>query len=265
MLFKMDWMLSVSVVVFSLLIGSFLAMLSYRLPLILKNQWQNRQLTKHFNIFLPFSHCSNCKHSLNFLEKLPLLAYFYLKGKCAYCGKKIHFRYLLIEVVTLLCSSIVVYRFNWGIQMLAALILTWGLIVLSGIDFEHSLLPDVLVLPLLWLGLGLNAFHVFVSPKSAILGSSIAYLSLWILAKSYQGLTKKEGMGHGDFKFFGLLGAWLGVHVLVDILLMASLLGSVVGCLLVLKRKNSFQKPIPFGPYLAIAGYFTLLNYQLLA
>jgi leader peptidase (prepilin peptidase) / N-methyltransferase len=143
--------------------------------------------------------------------------------------------------------------------MLAALILTWGLIALSGIDFEHGLLPDVLVFPLLWLGLILNAFHVFVSSVSAIFGAVTAYLSLWLVAKSYHCLFKKAGMGQGDFKFFALLGAWLGIHALVNILLVASLLGLLVACILLLMGKISLHKPMPFGPYLAIAAWLILI------
>ncbi len=247
--------------------GSFLAVIVYRLPLILHYQWlrDNQQLVNEsslahsFNLLLPFSHCPNCKHTFRFLEKLPLCAYLYLRGQCAYCQQKIHPRYLLLETLTLICSCIVAYRFHDGVQVLAALILTWGLIVLSGIDCEKYLLPDVLVLPLLWLGLNLSTFHVFVSPVAAILGASVGYLSLWALAKSYGYLAKKEVMGYGDFKCFAMLGAWLGVNTLVNILLIASLLGTVVGCILLLKGKSSFQKPIPFGPFLAVAGWLTLL------
>ena len=253
-------MILVSIGFFSLLIGGFLAMLTYRLPLILQQHWQReRRLAGPFNLFLPSSHCPDCKHSLNFLERLPLCSYIYLKGKCAYCGEKIHLRYPLIEVVTFLCSGVVAYRFAWHLQMPAALILTWGLIALSGIDFEHSLLPDVLIFPLLWLGLSLNAFHVFVSPKSAILGVCIAYLSLWIFAKSYQCVTKREGMGYGDFKCFALLGAWLGIQALIAVLLIASILGSLVACILLIKKRYSLQSSMPFGPYLAIAGWIILL------
>jgi len=265
----MDWIMWVSIGFFNLLMGGFLTVLVYRLPLMLHLQWQREEsvfvmdrnkLATPFNFILPSSHCPECKRPLNFFYRLPLCAYLFLKGKCAYCRRKIHLRYPLIEMLTLICSIVVAYRFSWGIQMFGALVLTWGLIALSGIDFEHGLLPDILVLPLLWLGLGLNAFHVFVPPGSAILGASVAYLSLWIVAKSYQYLTKREGMGQGDFKCFALLGAWLGIHALIKILLMASLLGSLVGFILLMKQKNNnFQKAIPFGPFLAIAGWFSLL------
>jgi leader peptidase (prepilin peptidase) / N-methyltransferase len=265
----LEWIVVSSIGFFSLLMGSFLAVVVYRLPLILHYQWQSdnqqsmhyeKPVTHSFNLLLPASHCPDCQHTLRFFEKLPVCAYLFLRGKCAYCQHKIHPRYLLVETLTLICSSIVAYRFHGSVQLLAALILTWGLIVLSGIDCEQYLLPDVLVLPLLWLGLNLNVFYVFVSPVAAILGASVAYLSLWTLAKGYGYLAKKEVMGQGDFKCFAMLGAWLGVNALINILLMASLLGAVVGCVLLIKGKSSLQKPIPFGPFLAIAGWLTLLR-----
>ena len=253
-----------SISFFSLLIGGFITVLVYRLPLILQRQWQIEHSAlviyeKPFNLLFPSSHCPNCEQILCFLEKLPLFAYLFLKGKCAYCQKKIHLRYPLIEILTAICSGMVAYRFNFGVHTLAALMLTWGLIAIGGIDFEQYLIPDILVLPLLWLGLLLNAFHVFVPPETAILGACLAYLSLWVLAKIYYALTKREGMGHGDFKCFALLGAWLGCDVLINILLIASLLGSIVACTLLLIKKHSFTKAMPFGPYLAIAGWLVLV------
>jgi leader peptidase (prepilin peptidase)/N-methyltransferase len=270
----MDWMMWLSMGVFNLLIGGFITVLVYRLPLMLHLQWRSEEsvfvvdrnkLATPFNLLLPASHCPECKRTLNFFYRLPLCAYLFLKGKCAYCGRKIHFRYLLIEMITLVCSIVVAYRFGWSIQMFAALILTWGLIALGSIDFEHGLLPDVLVLPLLWLGLGLNVFHLFVAPEAAILGAIVAYLSLRIVAKAYQCLTQREGMGQGDFKCFALLGAWLGIQTLINILLIASLLGSLVGVVLLVKGKNHLQKMMPFGPYLAIAGWLVLLNTESLS
>jgi leader peptidase (prepilin peptidase)/N-methyltransferase len=255
----MSWLVLPSIGLFSLLIGGFLAVIIYRLPLILKNQSNGIVLAKPFNIVVPSSHCPECHHALHFLERLPLFAYLFLKGKCAYCQKKIHPRYLLIETITLIGSSVIIYRFDLNLHMLAALILTWGLITLGGIDFEQSILPDVLVLPLLWLGLILNVFHVFASPASAILGASVAYLSLWVVAKSYGYLVNKEAMGHGDFKCFALLGAWLGIYALIDILIIASLLGLVAGSILWIREKSCFQKSIPFGPYLALAGWLVLI------
>jgi leader peptidase (prepilin peptidase) / N-methyltransferase len=273
-LFEMSGVVLGGIGFFSLFIGGFLAVLIYRLPLILYAVWraenpamvmQEGLIVKPFNLWLPASHCPYCKQTLRFLERLPVASYIVLKGKCAYCSKKIHPRYLWIELITCLSSSLVAYRFNMSVQMAMALFLTWGLIVLSGIDLEQSLLPDVLVLPLLWLGLIVNAFHMFTTPESAILGASLAYLSLWLLAKSFYYFTKREGMGQGDFKCFALLGAWLGWCALIYILLIASLLGLLVACILLIKRKNNFHSALPFGPYLAVAGWLVLLMNEKMA
>ncbi len=253
---------------FSLLIGGFISVLTYRLPIILQNRWQaenhvvviNKKSVKQpFNLLFPSSHCPNCQQILCFWQRFPLLSYLFLKGTCAYCQKKIHLRYPLIELLTVICSSIVVYRFHFSVQTLAVLILTWGLIALSVIDIEQYWLPDVLVLPLLWLGLFLNAFHLFVASEAAVLGACLAYLSLWILANFYRTLRKKEGMGQGDCKCFALLGAWLGVDALIVILLIASCLGLMITCVLVWAKKSSFETAVPFGPFLAIAGWLVLL------
>lgn len=259
----------VSIGFFNLLISGFITVLVYRLPLMLHLQWQceeppvsimnKNKLATPFNFMWPSSHCPECKRALNFFYRLPLFTYLFLKGKCAYCKRRIHLRYPLIESISFLCSILIVYRFNWGVQMFGAHILTWGLIALSGIDFEHGLLPDILVLPLLWFGLILNTFHVFVSPEAAILGASVAYVSFWLLATIYQYLTKKEGMGQGDFKCFALLGAWLGINALIKILLIASIVGLLAGFVVSMKQKNNFQTAIPFGPCLAIAGWVNLL------
>lgn len=258
---------------FSLLIGSFITVLVYRLPLILQRQWQkehqqilneekSNDLGKKFNIFLPFSHCPNCQQHLTISQKIPLLSYLFLKGKCAHCQKSISFRYPLIEMLTLLASLLVMERFGFNLQMLAGLILTWGLLALAFIDLEQGLLPDSLVFPLLWLGLISNLVHLFVSPEAAILGASFAYLSLFTLAKGYQFIIKREAMGQGDFKCFALLGAWLGIGSLPYILFIAAFLGSLTGIILCIMKKNSVRESIAFGPYLAIAAWFVFIyNY----
>jgi leader peptidase (prepilin peptidase) / N-methyltransferase len=254
--------------VFSLVIGSFLALIVYRLPLMLHcwNQ-EERSMRKEtcfpqsFNLLVPASHCPRCKHALRFWEKLPMLGYMLAKGKCAYCKQKIHLRYITIEIMTVICSCVIFLHFRPNMQMLAVLVFTWGLILLSGIDLEQHLLPDIIILPLLWFGLILNAFGTFVSATSAILGATIAYIGLWTLAKIYNFFAKKEGMGYGDFKCFAMLGAWLGVDLLAYILLCASLLGLIGGSLL-LKKEDFLQSSIPFGPYLALSGWLMLLIFK---
>lgn len=267
----MQYLLWVGIVFLSLLIGSFCTMLVYRLPLILQKKWwqdyqisfseeQLNNLSETFNIMFPFSHCPDCQQCLTILQKIPLLSYIFLKGKCAFCKKRISFRYPFIEALTLVCSLLVIERFGLSMQMLTGLFLTCGLLTLAFIDFEKGLLPDCLVFPLLWIGLILSAFHLFVSPEAAILGASVAYLSLFTLAKGYQCITKREGMGQGDFKCFALLGAWLGLAALPYILFIAASLGSLVGLGLLIMKKDSLQKGIAFGPYLAIAGWLVFMQ-----
>lgn len=266
----MKYCLLATIGVVSLLMGSFITMLAYRLPLILQRQWQKEHqqflseeipndLDKKFNIFLPFSHCPNCQKDLTVLQKIPLLSYFFLKGKCAHCQRKISFRYPLIEILTLLCSLLVIERFGFNVQMLAGLILTWGLLTLAFIDLEQGILPDSLVLPLLWLGLIFNLVHLFVSPEAAILGASVAYLSLFTLAKGYQFIIKRETMGQGDFKCFALLGAWLGMGSLPYILFIAAFLGSLAGIILCIMKKNGLRKSVAFGPYLASSAWLVFI------
>lgn len=267
----MEYFFIVSFAIFSLLLGSFFTVLIYRLPLILQQQWRKdfRQFLcqdnlfqlneKTFNIFLPFSHCPNCHEYLTILQKVPLLSYFFLKKKCAYCQIKISLFYPFVELLTLIASLIVIERFGISLQSFAALILTWGLLILAFIDFEHKILPDIITFPLLWCGLLASIQQLFVSPEAAILGACCAYLFLYILAKCYQWLTKIEPMGGGDFKCLALLGAWLGIKALPFILLMAAVAGSIVGLVLYISNKDSLRKGIAFGPYLALSGWLVLL------
>jgi leader peptidase (prepilin peptidase) / N-methyltransferase len=267
----MEYFLIGSFALFIVLLGSFFTVLIYRLPIILQQQWRKYfqlflsqenllQLNeKTFNLFLPFSHCPNCHKYLTILQKIPLVSYFLLKRKCAYCQVKISFCYPLIEILTLITSFIVIEQFGISLQAFAALILTWGLLILAFIDFKHEILPDIISLPLLWCGLFSSTMQLFVSPEAAILGASLAYLFLYILAKCYQWLIKIEPMGEGDFKCFALLGAWLGIKALPYILFIAAVAGSLVGAVLYLYNKNSLRKGMAFGPYLALSGWLVLL------
>jgi leader peptidase (prepilin peptidase) / N-methyltransferase len=268
----MEYFLISSITLFLILLGSFFTVLIYRLPLILKRQWikdsefflNQKNLIlfpkKDFNIFLPFSHCPNCLQHLTIIQKIPLFSYFFLKRKCAYCQVSISFCYPLIEILTLISSLIVIERFGMNLQGLAALILTWGLLVLAFIDFKHQLLPDIIIFPLLWCGLISSICKFFVSSEAAILGACLAYLFLYLLAKCYQLLTKVEPMGEGDFKCFALLGAWLGIKALPCILLIATVTGSLVGVVCYLYDKNSLREGIAFGPYLALSGWIILIS-----
>jgi leader peptidase (prepilin peptidase) / N-methyltransferase len=268
----MEYFLIVSFSLFSLLLGSFFTVLIYRLPLMLQEQWrknsqqflsqENLMLIneKTFNIFLPFSHCPNCHEYLTILQKIPLLSYFFLKRRCAYCQVRISFCYPLIEIITLISSLIVIERFGISLQTFAALVLTWGLLILAFIDLERKILPDIITFPLLWCGLLSSTMQVFVSPEAAILGACFAYLFLYVLAKCYQLLAKIEPMGEGDFKFFALLGAWLGIKALPYILFIAAGVGSIVGIALYLSNKDNLRKGIAFGPYLALSGWLVLIG-----
>lgn len=267
----MEYFFIASLALFSLLLGGFFTVLIYRLPVILQQQWMKDsqeflrqenflQLNeKNFNIFLPFSYCPNCHEYLTFLQKIPLLSYFFLKGKCGYCQVRISFCYPLIEFLTLITSLVVIGRFGISLQTLAALILTWGLLILAFIDFEYKILPDIIVFPLLWCGLISSLYRLFASSEEAILGACFAYLFLYSLAKCYQVLMKVEAMGEGDFKCFALLGAWLGVKALPYILFMAAVVGSIVGIVLYLSNKGSLRKGIAFGPYLALSAWLVLI------
>lgn len=255
------------------LLGSFFTVLIYRLPLILqKNLYEDyhwylrygklKQFNLiNFNIFYPFSVCSNCHECLTLIQKIPLLSYFLLKGECAYCHVRIPILYPLIEFLTVITSLIVFDRFGISLQTVAALILTWGLLILAFIDFQYKILPDIIIYPLLWCGLISSLFHLFVSPEEAILGAFFAYLVLYALAKLYQILINIKAMGEGDFKCFALLGAWLGLKALPYILFVAATVGSLIGIFLFLRTKESIRKKgIAFGPYLALSGWICLIG-----
>ncbi|OJA00290.1 hypothetical protein BEV13_04080 [Rickettsiella grylli] len=268
----MQMMLTIFFSVFCIFLGSFFTVVVYRLPLILNDQWKKNALNllnqenlvltheKKFNLFLPFSHCPHCKKYLTILQKIPLLSYFILGRKCSHCQIKISFRYPLIELLTLVVSLSVIGRFGLSLQTISALILTWGLLILAFIDFEHQLLPDIIIFPLMWCGLLLSIKKVFVSPESAILGASGAYLFLYLLAKGYQWIIKTEPMGEGDFKCFALLGSWFGIKTIPYILFIAAATGSLVGIVYYLYDRESLKEGIPFGPFLALSGWVTLLS-----
>jgi leader peptidase (prepilin peptidase) / N-methyltransferase len=251
-----------------LIIGSFLNVVVYRLPLMLQRAWRAEckellelpaEITEKFNLCFPRSHCTHCQHTLSWRENIPLLSYLFLKGKCLHCKKAIPFRYPLLEIISAIISVIVAWYFGFNWQCLAALLFSWSLLTLTFIDLKHQLLPDNITLPLLWLGLLLSIFNFFTDSTSALIGASIGYAALWLIAWVYQMITKKVGMGHGDFKLLAVLGAWLGWQLLPLILLVAALLGAVVGISLIALKKQTRDTPIPFGPFLAFAGWLALL------
>jgi leader peptidase (prepilin peptidase)/N-methyltransferase len=212
-----------------------------------------------FDLIRPRSRCPHCGHRITALENIPVLSYLVLRGRCSGCGAAISWRYPVVELVTAVLSVIVAWRFGFSWQTAALLPLTWALIALSLIDFDHKLLPDSIIFPFLWGGLILSLFGFFTDPKSAIIGTAAGYLSLWSIFQLFKLLTGKEGMGYGDFKLLALFGAWQGWQYLLQIVLLSSLVGAVIGILLVTLRNRDRSIPIPFGPYLATAGWISLL------
>ena len=215
--------------------------------------------TQAFNLLVPRSRCSDCGHRISVGENIPVLSYLMLRGKCAGCGAPISIQYPLVELFVALISLVVGWHFGVSLQALAALVLSWSLIAASGIDIGHKLLPDSITLPLLWLGIFLSLFNVFIDLQSSVIGAMGGYLSLWSVFILFKLVTGKEGMGHGDFKLLAMLGAWTGWKILFVIILTSSLVGAIVGITMILLKKTDRGTQIPFGPYLAAAGWLSLL------
>ena len=251
------------------IVGSFLNVLIHRLPIMLDRDWttQSRAMLglppepkgAAYNLLLPHSECPRCSHKIRAWENIPVISYLMLRGKCAECRAKISLRYPLVELATGILSAFVVYHFGLSWQAGALLVLTWALLAMSLIDADHQLLPDVLVLPLLWLGLIVNGQGLFTSLYAALWGAVAGYLSLWLVYWAFKLITGKEGMGYGDFKLLAMLGAWGGWHILPLTILLSSLVGAVLGVVMLKMRNAQTSTPIPFGPYLAIAGWIALL------
>ncbi|MCR4332239.1 MAG: A24 family peptidase [Sulfuricaulis sp.] len=256
---------------FGLAIGSFLNVVVHRLPVMLERNWQNqcRELlnpnqlptdaSERFDLIVPRSRCPHCGHAITALENIPVLSFLWLRGKCSACHKPISWRYPLVEFLTGSLSVLVAWQFGFSLTALAGLALTWSLIALSFIDVDRQLLPDNLTLPLLWAGLLFNIFAVFVPLSSAVIGAAAGYISLWLVYQLFKLTTGKEGMGYGDFKLFAVLGAWLGWQSLPLIILLASLVGAVVGISFIVFFGHDRRMPIPFGPFLCAAGWIALL------
>ena len=257
------------VFVLGLLVGSFLNVVIYRLPVMMQSSWKREcqeylqlpteQPTEPFNLNWPGSHCPVCKTEIKAYQNIPILSYIFLRGKCAHCSAPIPLRYPMIEALSGLCSALIAWHFGYGSAMVFALMLTWSLIALSFIDIDHQLLPDTITLPMLWLGLFLSLFSIYTDSQASIVGAVTGYLSLWSIYHLFKLLTGKEGMGYGDFKLLALLGAWMGWHYLPLIILLSSLVGAVIGIGMVLFRQHDASRPIPFGPYLAAAGWLAMI------
>jgi leader peptidase (prepilin peptidase)/N-methyltransferase len=259
-----------SVAVLGLMVGSFLNVVIHRLPIMLERAWQREcravlgqeepdRPEEAYNLVVPGSRCPQCARPIGPRENIPLLSYLLLRGRCSGCGAAIPLRYPAVEALTAAVSLAVAWKFGVSGQTLAALLLSWSLISLTFIDLRVQLLPDAITLPMIWVGLFASLFNLFTDSASSILGGIFGYLSLWSVYQLFKLLTGKEGMGYGDFKLLALLGAWLGWVKLPAVVLLSSLVGAVIGIGMILVRKHDHRIPIPFGPYLAIAGWIALM------
>ncbi|MDD5323088.1 MAG: A24 family peptidase [Methylococcales bacterium] len=272
MLLNTPHLITALAAVTGLLVGSFLNVVIYRLPIMMQRNWR-RECTEYlqtsseetlpeeesFNLVFPLSRCPNCNTPIKPYQNIPVISYLFLKGKCATCSNPISSRYPIIETFTAITSAIVAWHFGYTPQTFFALALTWSLIALSVIDIDHQLLPDSIILPVLWLGMCLSLFSLFTDAHASIIGAISGYLALWLVYHLFKLATGKEGMGYGDFKLLALFGAWLGWQYLPVIILLSSLVGAVIGLAMVIVVKRDHTIPIPFGPYLAAAGWIALL------
>ncbi len=262
---------TITSLILGLMVGSFLNVVIYRLPVMLQAEWHSQckefleldqdasEQNKRFNLATPASTCPHCDHKIKPWENIPVFSYLLLLGRCSQCKNRISLRYPLIELLCGLMTAFIAWHFGFGLQTLAAMVLTWSLIALSMIDYDTKLLPDIITLPLLWLGLLLNINGTFASLEDSVIGAMAGYLSLWSIYQVHHLLTGKEGMGYGDFKLLALFGAWLGWQSLLMIALLSSVVGAIVGISLIIIMGRDRQLPIPFGPYLAMAGWISLV------
>lgn len=263
--------LAVVCALLGLIVGSFLNVVSLRLPRMMEIAYwkQAKEALEELpapdadaptlTLSSPPSTCPSCGTAIRPWHNVPLFGWLWLRGRCANCKAPISVQYPLVELVSGLLAAVCVWHFGWGLQLAAALGLSWTLLVLTVIDFREQLLPDSMTLPLVWAGLLLSCFDVFTTPASSIAGAAFGYLSLRGLYEIHKKLTGKEGMGHGDFKLLAALGAWFGVGALPVIILLSSLVGSVIGISLIVLGRGGRDLKIPFGPYLAGAGWLTLI------
>lgn len=252
-----------------LLVGSFLNVVILRLPKRLEWEWKRDSLETLGQgdlydppppgIVVEPSHCPHCQHKLSWYENIPVLSWLALRGRCRNCKAPISAQYPAVELLTMLLVTACVWRFGFGWQGFGASLLSCFLVAMSGIDVRTQLLPDQLTLPLLWLGLIASVDNLFVPAKAAIAGAVLGYLSLWVVYWVYKQLTGKVGMGHGDFKLLAALGAWAGYKALLPIVMLSSIVGAVVGSIWLMRKGRDQGTPIPFGPYLAIAGWIVFL------
>jgi len=257
-----------------LIVGSFLNVVIYRLPIMLKAGWKSEcqaflaedadqspatEAAPVFNLNTPRSRCPHCDHAIAAWENIPVLSYLFLRGRCRQCKTAISLRYPAIELFTAALSMACAWHFGVSAMAAFAILLSWGLIALAFIDLDEQYLPDSITLPFLWLGLLVNTQQLFVDLESAVIGAMAGYLVLWSVYMLFKTLTGKEGMGFGDFKLLAMLGAWLGWQMLPAIILISSAVGAIIGIALIASNRHQRGIPIPFGPFLAAAGWIALL------
>jgi len=269
-----------AVVIFSLLIGSFLNVVIHRTPIMLKRGAKSdctEFLSEHYpeclsdegktalpetekyNIVVPRSTCPKCGHMITALENIPIISYLFLRGKCRKCSTPISIRYPFVEALSAILVTVVAMKYGVSYETLFGAIFTWTLISLTFIDIDTQYLPDQLTLPVLWLGILLGLDNMYVDISSSIIGAAAGYMTLWAVYQIFKLVTKKEGMGFGDFKLLAMIGAWCGWQVLPAVILLSSVIGSIAGILMIITKYHEKGKPIPFGPYLAGAGWIVFI------
>ncbi len=254
-----------SAIILGLIVGSFITMVIYRLPIIIGNSYKQNK-NKSLNLFYPASHCTSCKNSLTVLQKIPFFSYVALGGKCGFCNENIPKRYPVIEIFTSAITVLISLRFGLGWELLVALLLTWTLITLSVIDIDHNVIPNSITFPLICFGLFISIFYplensqiFFINTEDSIIGAIFGYTSLWCINWIFLLITKKEGIGYGDFKLLAGIGAFLGWELTLFIIVLSSILGSIIGISLIMIKKIKRNHPIPFGPYISISAWLTMM------
>lgn len=258
----------VTALCFGMIVGSFLNVVIYRLPVMMQRAWQQEasEILKQtppepgepFNLVVPNSRCPACGHAIRAWENIPVISYLFLRGKCSACGVHISARYPIVELTTGILIVVVIAKFGLTPAGIACCLLTFGLVSATMIDYDHQLIPDSITLPLLWLGLIVNYFNTVTGFPNAFWGAIAGYLVLWIVFHIFRLVTGKEGMGYGDFKLLALMGAWMGWQSLPLVIILSSFCGAIFGGLLIAFGRDR-AKPIPFGPWLSMAGYITLI------
>lgn len=247
------------ITVLGLMVGSFLNVVIYRLPEMMKRSWMSQcaelrgepiKAEASFNLLMPRSNCPQCGHRIAVWENIPIISYIFLRGKCSQCYTRISLRYPFVEALTAFMSGYVAWHYGFSLTTFAILFFVWALIALAAIDLDTQLLPDDITLPLIWLGLLVNLNNGLTDIQSAVVGAMIGYVSLWTIYWCFKLATGKEGMGYGDFKLLSAIGAWLGWHMLPIVILLSSFVGAIIGISLIIAARLNKSIPIPFGPYL---------------